>query len=187
MLETRLCESRKDSRRSRPDAVFALAGGARRMAGLQQRASHAVQRTFYKTFYAWGSFVGRRPILVILISTILAFAASVSAHTAGHSQPLGADVLPPLAGARTADPRSTPPRRRPGCSCRLEATRSRMRTSRTSCGCRRRPRRLTTSRCTMPSSTRLSGAIPSTSRRSRSAATYLPRRCSRRSAGSTRW
>jgi hypothetical protein len=48
------------------------------MPNLQQRASLAVQRSFYKAFYNWGSFVGRRPILVILISTILALAASVS-------------------------------------------------------------------------------------------------------------
>ena len=39
--------------------------------GLQAKCSQPIQSAFYKVFYNWGSFVGRKPKLVIFASTVL--------------------------------------------------------------------------------------------------------------------
>jgi hypothetical protein len=39
--------------------------------GLQAKCSQSIQSAFYKAFYNWGSFVGRKPKLVIFASTVL--------------------------------------------------------------------------------------------------------------------
>ena len=39
--------------------------------GLQAKCSQPIQSAFYKAFYNWGSFVGRKPKLVIFASTVL--------------------------------------------------------------------------------------------------------------------
>ena len=38
---------------------------------LQTKCSQPIQSAFYKAFYNWGSFVGKRPCLVIFASTVL--------------------------------------------------------------------------------------------------------------------
>lgn len=38
---------------------------------LQTKCSQPIQSAFYKAFYNWGSFVGRKPCLVIFASTVL--------------------------------------------------------------------------------------------------------------------
>ena len=47
--------------------------GTRAPAGmsLQTKCSQPIQSAFYKAFYNWGSFVGKRPCLVIFASTVL--------------------------------------------------------------------------------------------------------------------
>ena len=45
--------------------------------GVQEKASRGVQKKFYGCFYNWGSFVARRPRLVILIAALLGIAGSV--------------------------------------------------------------------------------------------------------------
>ena len=62
------------------------------MARMKFDPSSAVQTGMYKVFYRWGHFVGRRPLLVILVSFALALLGSAyaQAHARARRTPRAA-------------------------------------------------------------------------------------------------